>query len=150
MHGDITSLQSATQTSFVFAKRVLQAISDGTEDSPLKRDVRNDYIKCTQWPDEISTFIFQSENSRAMPGKDSVSIRYGVRRPKFLLLTQMLGAWPSVSGQHFEDLNPQFHSHAVAWQAWQPALCVLMKRMSHLHGENRVCLVTVLNVLKQM
>ena len=35
-YGDISALQSATLTSFVFAKRVLKAIADGFEDTLLE------------------------------------------------------------------------------------------------------------------
>ena len=85
-YGDISALQAGTQTSFVFAKGVLQAIAENTEEELLKRDVRADSIKCTEWPSMISEFVFQPENTRAVPGQEDVSIRYGVRRPKYILL----------------------------------------------------------------
>ena len=69
-----------------FAKDVLIAIKNESEKDLLERNVRRDSIKATQWPEMLSQFVFTLENSRSVPGQDTVSIRYSVRRPKYLLL----------------------------------------------------------------
>ena len=48
--------------------------------------MRCDTIKATKWPIEITEFVLSPENSRAVPGEASVSVRYGVRKPKYILL----------------------------------------------------------------
>ena len=85
-YGDIQALQYGTKTSFSFAKSVLCAIRDGTENNLLKRDIRADSIKCTHWPSLIADYVLDPANSRAVPGGEDVSVRYGVRKPKFVLL----------------------------------------------------------------
>ena len=67
-------------------KNVLKAIHDGTESDLLQRNVRCDNIKATDWPNMISDFVLLPENSRAVPGQEMVSIRYGAKHPKYLLL----------------------------------------------------------------
>ena len=86
LHGDIELLASATSCDWHFAKEVLVAIKNGNESNLLERNVRRDSIKATQWPELLSQFVFMPENTRAVPGQDAVSVRYGVRRPKYLLL----------------------------------------------------------------
>ena len=74
-HGDIEILSSVTSCSFRFAKSVLLAIEEGFEDSLLNRDRRCDSIKATDWPNTLADYVFQTENTRATPGKDTVSVR---------------------------------------------------------------------------
>ena len=52
----------------------------------LKRRTRVDAIKCTEWPALIKEFVFLPENTRSVPGQQQVSVRYGVRLPKYILL----------------------------------------------------------------
>ena len=68
-HGDIQTLMDATACSRKFARTILKAVSEGTEDQLLTRNVRCDSIKATKWPDKIANFVFQPENTRAMFGK---------------------------------------------------------------------------------
>ena len=100
-YGDTQILMNATACSWNFADTVLKAISEGIEDQLLTRNVRCESIKATEWPDKIASFVFQPENSRAMPGQDTVSVRYGVRRPKFLLMKSR-----TMIAQLFLELNP--------------------------------------------
>ena len=106
-HGDIQTLMDATACSRKFARTILKAVSEGTEDQLLTRNVRCDSIKATEWPDKIANFVFQPEHTRAMPGNDTVSVRYGVRRPKFLLIRSC-----EMIAQSFIEINPdcQFSS----------------------------------------
>lgn len=101
-HGDIQTLATATSCSRRFAKSVLQAISEGTEEELLKRNIRCDSIKATEWPSKIVEYVFQPENTRAMPGQDTVSVRYGVRRPKYLLLKARRQI-----AESFKEQNPE-------------------------------------------
>ena len=64
--------------TFLFAKCVLQAMADGTEDVLLQCDICVDSIKCTHWPGTISEFVFEPEHLHALPGKEDVLIWYGV------------------------------------------------------------------------
>ena len=84
---DADTLSSATNCSLKFAHRVLEAIDKGTVDELLKlRRERIDSMHVTKWPQLISEFVFRPENARAVPGQETVSVRYGVPKPKFLLL----------------------------------------------------------------
>ena len=85
-HGDGTHLAKAVACSVEFAEKVLRFIEEGREEELYKRRTRVDAIKCTEWPALIKTFVFLPENSRSVPGQQQVSVRYGVRLPKYILL----------------------------------------------------------------
>ena len=101
-HSDITTFSDATNCSRKFAKTVLDAIASGTENGLLKRNLRCDSIKATHWPNEISSFVLGPENSRAVPGQEGVSVRYGVRRPKYVFLDSK----GKNIAQRFKEANP--------------------------------------------
>ena len=65
--------------------KVLEAINTGTEENLYDKNLRNDSIKFTPWMDEIKKFVLSEENSRAVPGQETVSIRYNVRKEKYVL-----------------------------------------------------------------
>ena len=44
----------------------------------------------SDWPKKLKEFLLKPENSRNLPGQESVSIHYGQRVPKILLLTSKL------------------------------------------------------------
>ena len=69
-----------------FAKKVILAIKDNKVDKLFTRETRKDAIKATDWPETLKEFVYKPENSRAVPGMDTVSIRYGVRMPKYIAL----------------------------------------------------------------
>ena len=83
---DINMLSDATNCSQHFSRLVLQAIESKTENDLLQRNLRCDSIKATHWPNAIYNFMFQPENTCAVPGQASVSVWYRVRRPKYILL----------------------------------------------------------------
>ena len=85
--GDATLLSNVTHCSVKFARKVLTALKS-EEDDQLRvlRKERFDSIHVSEWPSKITEFVFRPENSRATPGQDTVSVSYGVRRPKYLLL----------------------------------------------------------------
>lgn len=84
---DTQVLSSATNCSSKFAKRVLDAIANNSVNELLVlRRKRVDAIHVTEWPRMIADFVFRPENTRSVPGKETVSVRYGVRKPKYLLL----------------------------------------------------------------
>ena len=85
-YGDGTLLAKAVSCSVEFAEKVLRYIQEGREEELLKRHTRVDAIKCTEWPAMIKTFVLLPENSRSVPGQQQVSVRYGVRLPKYILL----------------------------------------------------------------
>ena len=84
--GDVEILAATTSCSWRFAKNVLKAIHGRTESNLLQRNMRCDSIKATDWPNMISDFVLLPENLRAVPGQEMVSICYGVKLPKYLLL----------------------------------------------------------------
>ena len=85
-HGDILLLHKTIKCSRRFAKNVLSAIKEDKVDQLFKRETRKDAIKVTDWPELLKEFVYRPDNSRAVPGTDTVSIRYGVRMPKYILL----------------------------------------------------------------
>ena len=85
--GDASVLATATNYSKRFARKVLKALDSGTEeDLKQLRKERFDSIHVTEWPTKIVEFVLRPENSRATPGQDTVSVSYGVRKPKYILL----------------------------------------------------------------
>ena len=74
-----------TACSQAFAKKVLEAIHTNTEEDLYEQNIRNDSIKFTEWMGIIKDFVLSSENSRPIPGKETVSIKCWVRREKYLL-----------------------------------------------------------------
>ena len=83
---DTTILANVTSCHHSFAKKVLQAIACGEEQNLYKRDMKCNAIKATHWPEAIQSFVLHESNSRAVPGKEQVSVRYGFRLPKYVLL----------------------------------------------------------------
>ena len=69
-HCEITILANATSCHFHFAKKVLQAIQSGDEQSLYTRNTKYIAIKATHWPEEISKFVLNESNSRSVPGKE--------------------------------------------------------------------------------
>ena len=50
-----------------------------------KRNWRNSEIKCTEYPDLLREFCFRDENSRAVPGLETISVGRNLpRKPKRL------------------------------------------------------------------
>ena len=87
-HGDAALLANVVSCGQKFAMKVLQAIMKGQEEvqNLFKLDVCVDSVLTTDWPDKLEQFVIQPQNSRAVPGKEQVSIQYGKRHTKFLLL----------------------------------------------------------------
>lgn len=84
--GSVSILAKHTNCSRQFAKSVLQAIENNDLESFVSRNTRCDSIHADrQWTDQILNFVMKPENSRAVPGLEQISIKYGVRRPKFIL-----------------------------------------------------------------
>ena len=100
-NGDGTLLAQAVSCSVEFAE-VLGHIKEGREEELLKRRTRVDAIKCTEWPSLIKTFVFQPENTHSVPGQQQVSVRYGVRLPKYILLRSR----ESIASD-FKEKNPE-------------------------------------------
>ena len=84
---DASLLASSTNCSTKYARKVLNAITEGKESELLAlRAERCDSIHVTGWPSKIAEFVLRPENARATPGNDTVSVSYGVRKPKYILL----------------------------------------------------------------
>lgn len=84
--GGAQLLATHTNCSRKFATAVLQAVESGDLDNFIGRKTRCDSIHADRfWVNRITEFVFKPENARAVPGQESVSIKYGVRRPKFIL-----------------------------------------------------------------
>ena len=101
--GDATLLSNTTNCSVKFARKVLNAVATGAEEQLRNlRKERFDSIHVTEWPSKISEFVFRPENSRATPGQDTVSVSYGVRKPKYILLHSR-----TKIAQDFKNANPE-------------------------------------------
>ena len=86
IQGHITLLSKYTNCSRKFAKSVMEAVESDNLNDFMKRSTRADSIHADRhWTDLIAQFVLKPENARAVPGKETVSIKYGVRRPKYLL-----------------------------------------------------------------
>ena len=57
-----------------YARKVLLAISGGTEKILYRRELRKGAIKGTEWPFLLRQFVLESENSRTHPGQELVSV----------------------------------------------------------------------------
>ena len=84
--GDVGLLCKTIVCSPAFSRKVLLAIESGSEQQLFVNVKRRGSIAITQWPQILKEYFLQPENSRAVPGHETVSIRYGVRVEKFLLL----------------------------------------------------------------
>ena len=76
-------------SSRAFAKKVLQAIQSNSVASLTQQAVRKDALKSSQYYSLLREFCFREENARAVPGNDTVSIRRGIRVPKFIAMKSM-------------------------------------------------------------
>lgn len=86
-HSDISSLSAAAVSfSWLFAKKVLTAIKDNEVEKLYHPNTRSDSILITDWPQTLEEFVLRPENSRPVPGNEQVSIRYGTRHAKHILL----------------------------------------------------------------
>ena len=84
--GSIQLLSKYTNCSRKFAKSVMLTIENNDIENFLTRNVRCDSIHANrQWTDLIIKYVLKPENARAVPGREQVSIKYGVQRPKFIL-----------------------------------------------------------------
>ena len=101
-YGTINILATHTHCSRNFAKSVLEAVENNTFESFVSRKVQCDSIHANRlWTDKITTFVLKPENTQPVPGREQVSIKYGVRRPKFLLRKPR-----AVIASEFLDENP--------------------------------------------
>ena len=85
-HGDVRYLSNAVSCTWKYAKKVLTAIKLGKVNDLFTYNTRCDAITKSDWPALLERFVLLPQNSRAVPGKETVSIRYGQRHEKFLLL----------------------------------------------------------------
>ena len=85
---DSSLLASACNCSTDFAHKILKEVNnDNFEETLLTlRKPRFDSIQVTDWPSKIAEFVYKPENSRAVPGEETISIRYGVRKQKHILV----------------------------------------------------------------
>ena len=85
--GDGDILAASVNCSSEFACKVLKSIANNSEEDLLNlRKTRFDSIQVTEWPSKIAEFVFRPDNTRAVPGEETVSIRYGVRKQKHILI----------------------------------------------------------------
>ena len=101
-HGSVELLARNTCCSRPFARKVLEAIEADTTDDLLKRNMRCDSIHANkEWIEKLSEFVLRPEYSRPVPGGETVSVRYGVRKPKFILRKTRM-----VIASYFKELYP--------------------------------------------
>ena len=103
-HGDTGILKNAIGSSWQFANSILLAIKTNTTEKLFERGRRRDCIKLTQYPDLLSEFAKQPQNSRRVPGNETVSIGYKQRAPKFILCKPR-----RVVLEEFLEANPSCH-----------------------------------------
>ena len=72
--------------SFQFCKEGASSNQLGDEQSLYIHNTKCNAIKATHWPEEISKIVLNESNSRSVPGKVQVSVRYGFHLPKYILL----------------------------------------------------------------
>ena len=65
-----------------YAKRILTAVKDGTVEDVKKRKKQKTAITETEWPKRILDALLLQVHTRMQPGGATVSIAYGVKRPK--------------------------------------------------------------------
>ena len=85
-HGDVSVLSRAIGSSWNYAKMILEHMKSGDTEKLFTRDTRSDAIKASEYPKLLAGFAKDPENSRAVPGNDTVSVGYKVRAPKFILI----------------------------------------------------------------
>ena len=61
-------------------------MKSGDTEKLFTRDTRSDAIKATIYPKLLAEFAKDPVNSKSVPGKDTVSIAYNVRAPKYILV----------------------------------------------------------------
>ena len=84
--GDVDVLARAIGSTPKYSSVVLTAIASGTENSLLHRKLYSCSLKVTKWPAVLEEFVLQnSVNTRPVNG-EYVSVSYGKRLPKYLLL----------------------------------------------------------------
>ena len=99
--GNVSTLAESLGCHHDYAKRVLVAVRNKSEKKLFKRTSRKDSIVNTEWPNLLRSFLDQPTYSRPVPGKDSVSVQYGIRVPKILMLKSKIKIL-----QEFKDQNP--------------------------------------------
>ena len=65
-----------------YAKRILTAVKDGTVEDVKKRKKQKTAITETEWPKRILDALLLQVHTRMQPGGATISIAYGVKRPK--------------------------------------------------------------------
>ena len=68
-----------------YAPRVLAAMKDDRVEELKRKKKKWNAVTETAWPERVKAALLLPTNTRASPGKDSVSIAYGVRREKMIL-----------------------------------------------------------------
>ena len=99
--GDAKLLSEAVSSSPGYAKKVLRAIKEGDPGKLFKRSLYHNAVKASDWPEVLRDFVLQPENSRAVPGRETISIRRGCRVPKYTLKKNKLEII-----QKFVETNP--------------------------------------------
>ena len=56
------------------------------EDTLFRRETKRDAVVASEWPSILQQYISRPDNSRYVPGNDSISLSYGRRVPRILLL----------------------------------------------------------------
>ena len=85
-HGHTGILKDVIGSSWQFANSILTAIKNNTTETLFERGRRKDCIKMTPFPELLSAWAKRPDNSRSVPGNETVSIGYGQQATKFILL----------------------------------------------------------------
>ena len=92
--------------SKTYAKRILTAVKEGTVEDVKKRKKQKTAITETEWPQRILDALLLPVNTRMQPGTASVSIAYGVRRPKIWMRKPKYQFLREVREQYPEETWP--------------------------------------------
>ena len=77
----ITTLAKAVNCSRYFARRIISAVDEGTEEELMKRQKRRDAVS-REVIDEFHEFLEEPQISRNCPGQTK-SVGYGKREPLY-------------------------------------------------------------------
>ena len=98
-----------------YAKRVLTSLRDGTIDEMKKRKKQKTAVTETEWPQRIMDALQLQIHTRMHPGNSTVSIAYGVQRPKIWMRKAMF--------QFLREVRDQYPNESESW----PSLSTLRK-----------------------
>ena len=97
---------SVFRCSRKFGKRVLVAMREDRVEEMKERKRRRTCVVGSVWQERVNEALFLQSNTRTVPGKASVSVAYGQRRPKILLLRSKRDIAQEIRQAHMAEGPP--------------------------------------------